>query len=43
MIFRRKDWNYLILDEAHQIKNFKTKKWQTLLNFKSEHRLLLTG
>jgi SNF2 family DNA or RNA helicase len=42
-IFRRKDWNLIILDEAHHIKNFKTKKWQTLLNFKSKNRLLLTG
>ncbi|CBY21921.1 unnamed protein product [Oikopleura dioica] len=42
-MFKRKDWNYLILDEAHNIKNWMSQRWQTLLGFKSEHRLLLTG
>jgi len=42
-IFRRKKWYYMILDEAHNIKNFKSQRWQTLLNFKSKRRLLLTG
>jgi len=32
-IFRRKRWHYLILDEAHMIKNWKSQRWQTLLNF----------
>ena len=41
--FRRKKWKYLILDEAHQIKNFESKRWQTLLGFNSKRRLLLTG
>ncbi|GIY74878.1 helicase domino [Caerostris extrusa] len=41
--FRRKKWKYLILDEAHHIKNFKSQRWQMLLNFQSSHRLLLTG
>ena len=41
--FRRKKWRYLILDEAHQIKNFESKRWQTLLGFSSKRRLLLTG
>jgi len=41
--FRRKKWYYLILDEAHNIKNFKSKRWQTLLHFNSHRRLLLTG
>ncbi|XP_042903379.1 helicase domino isoform X2 [Parasteatoda tepidariorum] len=41
--FRRKKWKYLILDEAHHIKNFKSQRWQLLLNFQSSHRLLLTG
>lgn len=41
--FRRKKWKYLILDEAHYIKNFKSQRWQMLLNFNSERRLLLTG
>ncbi|CAM9951640.1 unnamed protein product [Lampetra fluviatilis] len=41
--FRRKKWKYLILDEAQNIKNFKSQRWQSLLNFNSQHRLLLTG
>ncbi|WWD03258.1 hypothetical protein V865_001309 [Kwoniella europaea PYCC6329] len=42
-IFRRKNWSYLILDEAHNIKNFRSQRWQTLLGFKASRRLLLTG
>ncbi|KAK0548736.1 swr1 complex component [Tilletia horrida] len=42
-ILRRRSWQYLILDEAHHIKNFRSQRWQTLLGFKSRHRLLLTG
>ncbi|MES1916637.1 MAG: hypothetical protein MHM6MM_008443, partial [Cercozoa sp. M6MM] len=41
--FRRKRWDYMVLDEAHNIKNFKSQRWQTLLNFHTQHRLLLTG
>ncbi|XP_057681895.1 helicase SRCAP [Corythoichthys intestinalis] len=41
--FRRKSWRYLILDEAQNIKNFKSQRWQSLLNFNSHRRLLLTG
>ncbi|EGC28539.1 hypothetical protein DICPUDRAFT_85378, partial [Dictyostelium purpureum] len=43
LIFRRKKWVYMILDEAHVIKNFKTQKWQNMLHFNTERRLLLTG
>ncbi len=42
-LFKRKKWTYMILDEAHHIKNFETKRWQTLLTFQSKRRLLLTG
>ena len=42
-IFRRKNWVYMILDEAHNIKNFRSQRWQTLLGFKAQRRLLLTG
>lgn len=42
-IFKRRQWQYLILDEAHNIKNFRSQRWQTLLGFRSERRLLLTG
>jgi SNF2 family DNA or RNA helicase len=41
--FKRKKWYHLILDEAHNIKNFKSQRWQTLLTFSSQRRLLLTG
>ena len=42
-MFRRKKWRYLILDEAHNIKNFSSQRWQILLNFRTKRRLLLTG
>ncbi len=42
-VFRRKKWKYFILDEAQNIKNFKSQRWQALLNFQSQRRLLLTG
>ncbi|KAJ9668498.1 swr1 complex component [Coniosporium apollinis] len=41
--FKQRGWLYLILDEAHNIKNFQTQRWQTLLNFRTQKRLLLTG
>jgi len=41
--FRRKKWKYFILDEAHNIKNFRSQRWQVLLNFNAKRRLLLTG
>mmetsp|Transcript_21660 Transcript_21660/g.32245 ORF Transcript_21660/g.32245 Transcript_21660/m.32245 type:complete len:1962 (-) Transcript_21660:105-5990(-) len=43
VVFKRKRWHYLILDEAQNIKNFRTKRWQVLLTFRTERRLLLTG
>lgn len=41
--FKRKRWRYMILDEAHNIKNFRSTRWKALLNFNTENRLLLTG
>ena len=41
--FKRRNWHYMILDEAHNIKNFRSQRWQTLLGFKTRARLLLTG
>ncbi|CAG0906293.1 unnamed protein product, partial [Cyprideis torosa] len=41
--FRRKKWKYLILDEAQNIKNFKSQRWQLLLDYQAQRRLLLTG
>ncbi len=34
---------YLILDEAHYIKNTKTKLYQAFLSLKAQHKLCLTG
>ncbi|KAL2042163.1 hypothetical protein N7G274_005351 [Stereocaulon virgatum] len=42
-VFKRKAWHYMILDEAHNIKNFQSLRWQTLLTFNTKARLLLTG
>lgn len=42
-IFRRMPWVYMILDEAHNIKNFKSQRWQDLFTFRPHRRLLLTG
>ncbi|KAF6761123.1 helicase SWR1 [Ephemerocybe angulata] len=42
-VFKRKPWYYMILDEAHMIKNFKSQRWNILLMFRSWRRLLLTG
>lgn len=42
-VFKRKKWYYMILDEAHNIKNFRSQRWQTLLNFNTKRRLMLTG
>lgn len=41
--FKRRKWRYMILDEAHNIKNFRSNRWKALLNFNTENRLLLTG
>lgn len=41
--FKRKKWYYLILDEAQNIKNFQSQRWQTLINFNTQRRLLLSG
>ncbi|EAU91697.2 helicase SWR1 [Coprinopsis cinerea okayama7 len=43
LVFKRKNWYYLILDEAHMIKNFRSQRWNVLLMFRSFRRLLLTG
>lgn len=41
--FKKRKWHYMILDEAHNIKNFQSLRWQTLLTFRTRARLLLTG
>ena len=42
-ILKKRAWHYMILDEAHNIKNFQSLRWQTLLTFRTRARLLLTG
>ncbi|KAH7417325.1 SNF2 family N-terminal domain-containing protein [Cadophora sp. MPI-SDFR-AT-0126] len=42
-VFKRRRWHYMILDEAHNIKNFNSQRWQTMLNFNTRARLLITG
>lgn len=42
-VLKRRNWHYMILDEAHNIKNFRSQKWQSLLTFRTRARLLLTG
>jgi len=34
---------YILYPQAQNIKNFKSQRWQTLLGFNSQRRLLLTG
>jgi SNF2 family DNA or RNA helicase len=41
--FKRKRWYYLVLDEAQHIKNFQSQRWQTLIHFNTQRRLLLSG
>lgn len=41
--FKMRAWHYLVLDEAHNIKNFKSQRWQTMLTLRTQRRLLLTG
>lgn len=40
---KRINWKYVVVDEAHRIKNEKAKLSQILRTFSTENRLLLTG
>ncbi|KAH9822871.1 SNF2 family N-terminal domain [Teratosphaeria destructans] len=40
---RNVSWHYLVLDEAHNIRNFNSQRWQVLIRLKTKARLLLTG
>lgn len=40
---RNVQWHYLVLDEAHNIRNFNSQTWQTLIRLKTKARLMLTG
>lgn len=41
--FNLGEWDYIVLDEGHTIKNPKTKMSQAAQSLRSKHRLLLTG
>jgi SWI/SNF-related matrix-associated actin-dependent regulator of chromatin subfamily A member 5 len=42
-VFKKFHWKYIIIDEAHRIKNEKSKLSETIREFKSANRLLITG
>jgi helicase SWR1 len=42
-VFKRRQWHFMVLDEAHNIKNFESQRWQVMLKFNTRARLLLTG
>ncbi|XP_065829601.1 SWI/SNF-related matrix-associated actin-dependent regulator of chromatin subfamily A member 5-like isoform X2 [Oscarella lobularis] len=41
--FKKFKWKYMVIDEAHRIKNEKSKLSEIVRQFRSENRLLLTG
>ncbi|OBZ67066.1 ATP-dependent helicase fft2 [Grifola frondosa] len=41
--FRRIEWDTCVFDEGHVLKNFQSQRYQQLLRYKSNWRLLLTG
>ncbi|XP_060530659.1 chromatin-remodeling complex ATPase chain Iswi isoform X1 [Cylas formicarius] len=42
-VFKKFNWRYMVIDEAHRIKNEKSKLSEILREFKTTNRLLLTG
>jgi superfamily II DNA or RNA helicase len=42
-LYSQQKFYYLVLDEAHYIKNTKTKLYQAFLTLKAQHKLCLTG
>ncbi|MCP9263537.1 ISWI chromatin-remodeling complex ATPase ISW2 [Dirofilaria immitis] len=42
-LLRKYAWQYLVIDEAHRIKNEHSKLSEIVREFKSKHRLLITG
>ena len=42
-VFKKMKWQFMILDEAQAIKNVLSQRWNTLKEFQSRNRLLLTG
>lgn len=42
-VFKKFIWRYIVIDEAHRIKNEKSKLSEIVREFKSNNRLLITG
>ncbi|XP_052277512.1 LOW QUALITY PROTEIN: SWI/SNF-related matrix-associated actin-dependent regulator of chromatin subfamily A member 5-like [Dreissena polymorpha] len=42
-VFKKFNWRYMVIDEAHRIKNEKSKLSEYVREFKTANRLLLTG
>lgn len=42
-VLRKIQWKYLVIDEAHRIKNEKSKLSEIIREFETKNRLLLTG
>lgn len=42
-VLRKIQWQYLVIDEAHRIKNEKSKLSEIIREFETTNRLLLTG
>eukprot|EP01117_Protostelium_nocturnum_P005440 TRINITY_DN1971_c0_g2_i2.p1 TRINITY_DN1971_c0_g2~~TRINITY_DN1971_c0_g2_i2.p1 ORF type:complete len:1076 (-),score=439.07 TRINITY_DN1971_c0_g2_i2:118-3345(-) len=42
-LLRGFEWEVMVVDEAHRLKNNSSKLFQTLQSFKAKHKLLLTG
>ena len=40
---KKTDWNYLVLDEAHKLKNTEAMMTRKTATIKSDNRLLMTG
>ncbi|TFK25695.1 hypothetical protein FA15DRAFT_703471 [Coprinopsis marcescibilis] len=41
--FKKVEWDCSVYDEGHQLKNYTSQRYQTLLKYESRWRLLLTG
>ena len=42
-VFKKFNWKYMVIDEAHRIKNEESKLSQVIREIKTANRLLITG